>query len=114
MSEPSEPIVERTGEPPILPVVLVVDDALRPGTHIGPVVDASQFEQDLSYIGIGQGEGAKLAALLGALLLSAGLCVRQFLHCRFNLDCIVVSDFREFDRRIDGYAGLAQRGVGIG
>src|ERR1700723_2984457 len=40
---------------------LVVDDALKPGTHIGPVVDASQFEQDLSYIGIGQGEGAKLA-----------------------------------------------------
>jgi alpha-ketoglutaric semialdehyde dehydrogenase len=40
---------------------LVVDDALKAGTHIGPVVDASQFEQDLSYIGIGQGEGAKLA-----------------------------------------------------
>ena len=40
---------------------LVVDDALKSGTHIGPVVDASQFEQDLSYIGIGQGEGAKLA-----------------------------------------------------
>jgi alpha-ketoglutaric semialdehyde dehydrogenase len=40
---------------------LVVDDALKAGTHIGPVVDASQFEQDLSYVAIGQGEGAKLA-----------------------------------------------------
>jgi len=40
---------------------LVVDDALKPGTHIGPVVDASQLEQDLSYVAIGQGEGAKLA-----------------------------------------------------
>src|SRR5271156_3643326 len=49
---------------------LVVDDALKPGTHIGPVVDASQFEQDLSYIGIGQGEGAKLA--LGGERLNRG------------------------------------------
>src|SRR5271157_5603802 len=40
---------------------LVVDDALKSGTHIGPVVDATQFEQDLSYVAIGQGEGAKLA-----------------------------------------------------
>src|ERR1700722_4891945 len=40
---------------------LVVDDALKPGVHIGPVVDASQFEQDLSYVAIGQSEGAKLA-----------------------------------------------------
>src|SRR5271154_6533660 len=31
---------------------LVVDDALKPGTPVGPVVDATQFEQDLSYIGI--------------------------------------------------------------
>ncbi len=40
---------------------LVVDDAVKPGTHVGPVVDATQLEQDLSYVAIGQGEGAKLA-----------------------------------------------------
>ena len=40
---------------------LVVDDALKSGAHIGPVVDAAQLEQDLSYVAIGQGEGAKLA-----------------------------------------------------
>ncbi len=39
---------------------LVVDDALKPGTHIGPVVDQSQLDQDLSYLKIGQDEGAKL------------------------------------------------------
>jgi aldehyde dehydrogenase (NAD+) len=40
---------------------LVVDDALKAGTHIGPVVDQSQLDQDLSYIEIGRKEGAKLA-----------------------------------------------------
>jgi alpha-ketoglutaric semialdehyde dehydrogenase len=40
---------------------LVVDDALKPGAQIGPVVDEAQLEQDLSYVAIGQGEGAKLA-----------------------------------------------------
>lgn len=40
---------------------LVVDDAVKGGTHIGPVVDQSQFDQDLSYIDIGQKEGARLA-----------------------------------------------------
>lgn len=40
---------------------LVVDDALKSGTHIGPVVDAGQLKQDEDYIGIGQKEGAKLA-----------------------------------------------------
>jgi aldehyde dehydrogenase (NAD+) len=40
---------------------LVVDDALKPGTHIGPVVDQAQLDQDLSYIDIGKSEGAKLA-----------------------------------------------------
>ena len=40
---------------------LVIDDALKPGTHIGPVVDPSQLEQDESYIKIGRQEGAKLA-----------------------------------------------------
>ena len=37
-----------------------VGDALQPDTDIGPVVDESQFEQDLRYIEIGQGEGANL------------------------------------------------------
>jgi alpha-ketoglutaric semialdehyde dehydrogenase len=40
---------------------LTVDDALKPGVHIGPVVDQSQLDQDLRYIKIGQDEGAKLA-----------------------------------------------------
>jgi alpha-ketoglutaric semialdehyde dehydrogenase len=39
----------------------VVDDALKQGTQIGPVVDPSQLETDLSYIKIGQQEGAKLS-----------------------------------------------------
>ncbi len=40
---------------------LVVDDALKSGTHIGPVVDESQLHQDLDYIDIGRKEGATLA-----------------------------------------------------
>jgi alpha-ketoglutaric semialdehyde dehydrogenase len=40
---------------------LVVDDALKAGTHIGPVVDQNQLDQDLDYIRIGREEGAKLA-----------------------------------------------------
>ncbi|MBV9286346.1 MAG: aldehyde dehydrogenase family protein, partial [Hyphomicrobiales bacterium] len=47
---------------------LVVDDALKAGTHIGPVVDKNQLDQDQSYITIGQNEGAKLA--LGGELLN--------------------------------------------
>ncbi|UFZ07756.1 aldehyde dehydrogenase family protein [Bradyrhizobium ontarionense] len=39
---------------------LVVDDALKQGTHIGPVVDQNQLEQDQRYLKIGQDEGAKL------------------------------------------------------
>src|SRR5215468_5781963 len=39
---------------------LVVDDALKAGTHIGPVVDQSQLDQDLRYIKVGKDEGAKL------------------------------------------------------
>jgi acyl-CoA reductase-like NAD-dependent aldehyde dehydrogenase len=39
---------------------LVVDDAMKTGTHMGPVVDQSQLEQDLRFIKIGQDEGAKL------------------------------------------------------
>ncbi len=41
---------------------LKVDDALAPGTEIGPVVDPSQLETDQRYIEIGKAEGAKLAA----------------------------------------------------
>src|SRR6266496_2209345 len=39
---------------------LKVDDALAPGTDIGPVVDQNQLDQDLSYLDIGRKEGAKL------------------------------------------------------
>ena len=39
---------------------LVVDDAFKEGTHIGPVVDPSQLKQDEDYINIGRKEGAKL------------------------------------------------------
>jgi aldehyde dehydrogenase (NAD+) len=40
---------------------LSVDDATKQGTHIGPVVDQNQLDQDISYIDIGQKEGARLA-----------------------------------------------------
>lgn len=39
---------------------LKVGNALEAGTHIGPVVDEKQLEQDLDYIEIGRSEGAKL------------------------------------------------------
>lgn len=39
---------------------LVVDDALKDGTHIGPVVDENQLAQDQKYIAIGREEGARL------------------------------------------------------
>ncbi len=39
---------------------LVVGDALRPETQIGPVVDASQLEQDLRYTKIASEEGAEV------------------------------------------------------
>jgi aldehyde dehydrogenase (NAD+) len=42
-------------------VKLVVDDALKPGTQIGPVVDQRQLDQDLMYIEIAKQEGGKLA-----------------------------------------------------
>ncbi|HEX2009885.1 MAG TPA: aldehyde dehydrogenase family protein [Roseateles sp.] len=41
--------------------VLKIDDARKPGTDIGPVVDQSQLGQDLEYVGIAQAEGARLA-----------------------------------------------------
>lgn len=39
---------------------LTVDDALKDGTDIGPVVDQNQLDQDLRYLEIGQQEGATL------------------------------------------------------
>jgi aldehyde dehydrogenase (NAD+) len=41
---------------------LKVGDARKAGVDIGPVVDEKQLAQDLEYVGIGQGEGATLAA----------------------------------------------------
>jgi acyl-CoA reductase-like NAD-dependent aldehyde dehydrogenase len=40
---------------------LNVDNAVKAGTHIGPVVDAKQLKTDTDYIEIGKQEGAKLA-----------------------------------------------------
>ena len=40
---------------------LKIDHALKQGTHIGPVVDKNQLNQDLFYIEEGKKEGAKLA-----------------------------------------------------
>ncbi|MDX3805408.1 MAG: aldehyde dehydrogenase family protein [Bosea sp. (in: a-proteobacteria)] len=40
---------------------LTIDDALKAGTHIGPVVDQSQLDQDLKYIQIAKDEGGRLA-----------------------------------------------------
>ncbi|HUI64683.1 MAG TPA: aldehyde dehydrogenase family protein [Bacteroidota bacterium] len=40
---------------------LKVDDALAPGTDIGPVVDRTQLEKDLSYIELAKHEGGVLA-----------------------------------------------------
>src|SRR6185436_14968097 len=39
---------------------LVIDDALKPGIDIGPVVDGRQLEKDLRYIEIGRNEGGRL------------------------------------------------------
>ncbi len=41
-------------------LALKVDNAVKPGTDIGPVVDQSQLDQDLRYLEIGRGEGAKV------------------------------------------------------
>ena len=41
---------------------LKVDDALKDGTDIGPVVDPQQLKQNLHYIELGRKEGATLAA----------------------------------------------------
>jgi aldehyde dehydrogenase (NAD+) len=39
---------------------LVIDDALKPGTEIGPVVDQRQLEKNFEYIEIGRREGGRL------------------------------------------------------
>jgi aldehyde dehydrogenase (NAD+) len=49
-----EAMVERTQK-------LVVDDALKTGTEIGPVVDNRQLQKNLEYVEIGKSEGARLA-----------------------------------------------------
>lgn len=41
---------------------LKVGDPLQDGVQIGPVVDQGQLDQDLSYISVGQAEGARLYA----------------------------------------------------
>ena len=46
---------------------IVIDNALKVGTQVGPVVDQRQLEQDLRYIDIGVDEGAK-ALVKGELL----------------------------------------------
>src|SRR5262249_39304446 len=40
---------------------LIVDDALKTGTDIGPVIDDRQLEKNLNYVEIGKNEGARLA-----------------------------------------------------
>ncbi len=39
---------------------LITDNALKDGTHIGPVVDQRQLDTDLSYLNVGREEGATL------------------------------------------------------
>ncbi|MBK9083567.1 MAG: aldehyde dehydrogenase family protein [Rhizobiales bacterium] len=39
---------------------VVVDDALKAGTQIGPVVDQGQLDQDMEYVAVGRKEGATL------------------------------------------------------
>ena len=39
---------------------LVVDDALKAGTEIGPVVDQTQLDKNLGYVELGRKEGARL------------------------------------------------------
>ena len=41
---------------------LTIDDALKAGTDIGPVVDQSQLDQDLRYVEIAKAEGGRLTA----------------------------------------------------
>ncbi len=38
---------------------LVIDNALKPGTNVGPAVDQRQLDKDLRYLQVGASEGAK-------------------------------------------------------
>jgi aldehyde dehydrogenase (NAD+) len=40
---------------------LKIDNARKPGTDIGPVVDHSQLQQDLDYVAVARAEGARVA-----------------------------------------------------
>lgn len=40
---------------------LTIDDALKAGTDIGPVVDNNQLEKDIAYLDVAKKDGAKLA-----------------------------------------------------
>jgi len=51
--------------------LLRVDDARKPGTDIGPVVDEKQLAQDLQYIEIGKRDGARLVAGGEAIAMNA-------------------------------------------
>jgi acyl-CoA reductase-like NAD-dependent aldehyde dehydrogenase len=51
-------------------LALKVDDARKPGTDIGPVVDQTQLGQDLAYVAIAQAEGGRLVCGGEALALS--------------------------------------------
>lgn len=53
-------VAERLGK-------IVIDNALKAGTQVGPVVDRRQLEQDLRYIEVGIAEGAR-AVVKGELL----------------------------------------------
>jgi aldehyde dehydrogenase (NAD+) len=46
---------------------LKIDDALKAGTEIGPVVDQRQLDKNLHYIDVGRKEGARLASGGGLL-----------------------------------------------
>ena len=41
---------------------LVVDDALKPETQIGPIVDAAQLKQDCDYVDIARAQGGNIRA----------------------------------------------------
>jgi aldehyde dehydrogenase (NAD+) len=47
---------------------LVVDDALKAGTEIGPVVDQRQLDKNLEYVEVGKKEGARLVEGGGRLM----------------------------------------------
>lgn len=64
---------------------LLVDHALKEGTHIGPVVDEHQLQQNLKYIDIGKAEGASLVC--------GGECVTRE-HSGFYLTPALFTDTR--------------------